>query len=104
MTLRETADEWLSSGIWTDAAVFWKTSLYDLILIIRGHTKRAANEMLMHNIYNGNLLAMIANTTPRKSRKVYHWTDFYRDTSKHEETEMTTDDIATKLHLMFGGA
>ena len=104
MTLRETADEWLASGIWTDAAVFWKTSLYDLILIIRGHTKRTANEMLLNNIYNGNLLAMIANVTPRRSRKTYRWTDFYKDTSKHEENEMTTDDIAAKLHLMFGGA
>ncbi|HJJ32702.1 MAG TPA: hypothetical protein O0X25_04130 [Methanocorpusculum sp.] len=103
MTLRETADEWLSSGIFDNAESFWRTSLYDLILLIRGRTKHRQNETLQQNIYEGNLLAMIANTTPRRSRKVYKWTDFYRDTSKQETKEMTSEEIAHKLHLMFGG-
>jgi len=44
---------------------------------------------------------MILNTTPRKSRKVYKWTDFYPNLKEKKE-EMTNEEIAGKLHAMFG--
>lgn len=103
MTLKQTAEQWLSSGMFLDTRAFWQTTLYDMILIIRGMSQRAKNDLRMRNIYEGNLLAMIVNTTPRKSSKTYQWTDFYQDTLT-EHKEMTTQDISDKLHAMFRGA
>lgn len=104
MTLKATAEQWLSSGMFTDTRAFWKTTLYDMVLILRGISQKNRSEIRMRNIYEGNLLAMIVNTTPRKSSKTYQWTDFYQDTQEPQHKEMTTQDISEKLHAMFGGA
>jgi len=76
-------------------------SLYDALLVLKGIGTRTENQILLQNMYQGNLLAMILNTTPRKTRKVYRWSDFYPD--RKEKKEMTNEEIREKLHGMFGG-
>jgi len=78
-------------------------TLYDALLVMKGIGEQTLNKLQMNNIYNGNLLAMLLNVTPRKSNRTYKWTDFYRDLTKEEKHEMTGDDIHSMLHAMFGG-
>lgn len=78
-------------------------TLYDALLILKGIGEQTLNRMQMDNIYQGNLLAMLVNLTPRKSNKTYRWTDFYRDITEKEDRQMTTEEISMKLHAMFGG-
>ena len=78
-------------------------TLYDCLLILKGIGEQTLNRIQMNNIYNGNILAMLVNLTPRKNHRSYKWSDFYRDVSVKEVHEMTNDDISKKLHAMFGG-
>jgi len=54
-----------------------------------------------HHEGGSSWIAVILNTTPKKSGKIYRWNDFYPD--RKEKKEMTNEEIAEKLHGMFGG-
>jgi len=68
-TLQEVCEGWLASGHFIDANSFWQMSLYDALLVLRGIGTRTENQILLETMYQGNLLAMILNTTPRETRK-----------------------------------
>lgn len=100
-----TCEKWLRSGLFTDVTAFWQTTLYDMLLLIRGMCDVRTESVQMQNVYNGNILAMLLNVAPRKSRKVFSWTDFYPDIriAETKGKEMTDEEIGNTLHSMFPG-
>lgn len=88
------------SGIFSDAISFWRMTVYDILCLIHGISERRIAESQMDNIRAGNQLAMMANLTPRKSNKVYKWTDFYADMSVREP--QSDEEIADRLLAYFG--
>lgn len=92
------------SGIFRDAVSFWKQTVADALCIIHGVTNARISDTQMNNIRAGNQLAMMANLTPRKSQKVYKWSDFYADMNSPSAMEpQTPDEIASRLRAYFGG-
>lgn len=88
------------SGIFKDAITFWKMTIADVLCILHGVSELKSSEIQIDNIRAGNQLAMMVNLTPRKSMKMYKWSDFYNDLSVKEP--MSDEEISDKLLAYFG--
>ncbi len=91
----------ISSGLFENSRTVWESSIYDLILMIRGKNEAFEKQMQIDNIRFGSMMAAIYNTIPRRDKRKFQWTDFYKDRSMPKT--MTDEEVITKIRSMFGG-